>query len=123
MRKKQLPCLTASSLHPFIALTTSHPRKEIIEQLIINLSTLGMVLDSESEGIIAQFHLLDDVIGGAPGFYFETSPQFIDCLMMRAIHFCKTMARFAIGSKRLDIVDLLIRQVMASDVEIETAPE
>ena len=31
-----------------------------------------MVLDSESEGVIAQFHLLDDVITGTPGLYFET---------------------------------------------------
>ena len=82
-----------------------------------------MVLDSESEGIIAQFHLLDDVIGSAPGLHFETSAQFVNRLMMRAIHFFKTMARFAIGSERLDIVRLLIRQVMACDIEMETAAE
>src|SRR4030095_13877843 len=82
-----------------------------------------MILDSESEGVIAQFHLLDDVIGGAPGLHFETGAQFVDRLMMRAIHFFKTMACFAIGSERLDIVCLLMRQVMASDVEMESAAE
>ena len=82
-----------------------------------------MVLDSESEGIIAQLHLFDDVIGGTPGFHFETGAQFVDRLMMRAIHFFKTMARFVIGSERLDIVRPLIRQVMASDVEMESAAE
>src|SRR6266568_1698115 len=123
MRKKQLPCLTASSLHPFIALTTSHPREEIIEQLIINLSSFGMVLHSKSEGIVAQSCLFDDVIGGAPRLHFETGAQFVNRLMMRAIHFFKGMARFAVGSERLDIMRLLIRQVMASDVEMESAAE
>src|SRR6266480_6016818 len=118
-----VPYRFIASLHPFIALTACRPREEIIEQLIINLSTLGMVLDSESEGIIAQFHLLDDVIGSAPGLHFETGAQFVNRLMMRAIHFFKTMARFAIGSQGLDIVRLLIRQVMACDVEMETAAE
>ena len=82
-----------------------------------------MVLHSESEGIVTQSYLLDDVIGCAPRFHFETGAQFIDCLMMRAIHFFKTMARFAIGSERLDVACLLIRQVMASDVEMKGAAE
>ena len=41
-----------------------------------------MVLHSESEGIVAQSYLLDDVIGCAPRLHFETGAQFIDCLMM-----------------------------------------
>src|SRR5207248_8399124 len=101
----------------------SHLRDKIIEQLIINLPPFGMVLHSESEGIVTQSYLLDDVIGCAPRFHFETGAQFIDCLMMRAIHFFKTMARFAIGSERLDVACLLIRQVMASDVEMKGAAE
>jgi len=82
-----------------------------------------MILDSQSEGIIAQFHLLDDVIGLAPGFNFQTGAQFINCLMMRTIHFFKTMARPAIGPQRLDIVRLLIGQVMASNVEMKGTAE
>ncbi len=82
-----------------------------------------MVLHSESKRIIAQSYLLDDVIGCTPGLNFQTFPESIDRLMMGAIHFFKTMARFAIRSERLDIVRLLIRQVMASDVEMESAAE
>ena len=82
-----------------------------------------MVLDSESKEIIAQSYLFDDVVGCAPGFNFQTCAESINRLMMGAIHFFKTMARFAIGSERLDIVRLLIRQVMASDVEMESAAE
>src|SRR5438477_2773066 len=82
-----------------------------------------MVLHSESEGIIAQFYLLDDVVGCAPGFDFKTGAQFIDRLMMGAIYFFKTMSRFAIGSEPLDVARLLIRQVMAGNVEMEGTAE
>ena len=41
-----------------------------------------MVLDRESEGIITQAHLLDDIVVGAPGFDFETVCEPIDRLMM-----------------------------------------
>src|SRR5205814_7039210 len=82
-----------------------------------------MVLDSESKRIIAQSYLLDDVVGCTPGFNFQTFAESIDRLMMGAIHFFKTMARFAIRSKRLNIVRLLIRQVMARDIEMESAAE
>src|SRR5207249_4528854 len=105
------------TIHDLTIQRVSYPREEIIEQLIINLSTLGMVLHSKSEGIVAQSCLFDDVIGGAPRLHFETGAQFVNRLMMRAIHFFKGMARFAVGSERLDIVRLLIGQVMACDVE------
>ena len=82
-----------------------------------------MVLYPESEGIIAQFYLLDDVVGCAPGFDFKTGAQFIDRLMMGAIYFFKTMARFAIGSEPLNVVRLLIWQVMAGNVEMEGTTE
>ena len=82
-----------------------------------------MVLYPESEGIIAQFYLLDDVVGCAPGFDFKTGAQFIDRLMMGAIYFFESMARFAIGSEPLNVVRLLIRQVMAGNVEMEGPAE
>src|SRR6266487_1272531 len=107
----------------FTVQRVSYPGNKIIEQLIINLSPLGMVLHAESEGIVAQSYLLDDVIGCAPRLHFETGAQFIDRLMMRAIHFFKTMARPAIGSQRLDVVRLLPRQIMASDVEMKGTAE
>src|SRR5947208_1821985 len=111
------------TIHDLTIQRVSYPREEIIEQLIINLSTLGMVLHSKSEGIVAQSCLFDDVIGGAPRLHFETGAQFVNRLMMRAIHFFKGMARFAVGSERLGIVRLLIGQVMACDVEMESAAE
>ena len=43
--------------------------------------------------------------------------------MMRAVYFLETMARFAIGAKRLNVVRLLIRQVMTADVEMKRAAE
>src|SRR5437764_12123167 len=101
------------TIHDLTIQRVSYPLEEIIEQLIINLSTLGMVLHSKSEGIVAQSCLFDDVIGGAPRLHFETGAQFVNRLMMRAIHFFKGMARFAVGSERLDIVRLVIGRVMA----------
>src|SRR5881392_2708768 len=101
----------------------SHLRDKIIEQLIINLSPLRMVLHSESEGIVAQSYLLDDVIGCARRLHFKTNAQFIDRLMMRAIHFFKAMTRAAIRSQRLDVVRLLLRQVMAGNVEMKGPAE
>jgi hypothetical protein len=101
----------------------SHLRDKIIEQLIVNPAALGMILDSQSEGIIAQFHLLDDVIGRAPGLNFQTGTELIDCLVMRAIYFFKAMPRPAIEPQRLDVVRLLIRQVMASNVEMKGTAE
>src|SRR6266699_2177694 len=111
------------TIHDLTIQRVSYPREEIIEQLIINLSSFGMVLHSKSEGIVAQSCLFDDVIGGAPRLHFETGAQFVNRLMMRAIHFFKGMARFAVGSERLDIVRLLIGQVMACDIEMESAAE
>jgi hypothetical protein len=41
-----------------------------------------MILDRKSEGIMAQAHLLDDIVLGAPRFDFETVCDTIDRLMM-----------------------------------------
>src|SRR5436309_3873957 len=87
---------------------TSEPRHEIVEQFVINVAALWMILHSQGERIIAQFYLFDNVIGCAPGFNGKTSTEFIDCLVMRAVHFFKTMARFAIGSEGLEIVCRLL---------------
>ena len=80
-----------------------------------------MILHRQGEGIVAQFYLFDDIICGAPRFYFKTGTKLVDRLMMRAIYFLKTMACFAIGAKRLNVVRLLIRQVMTADVEVKRA--
>ena len=80
-----------------------------------------MILHSEGERVIAEFYLFDDVIRCAPRFNCKTRAEFIDCLVMRAVHFFKTMARFAIGSEGLDIVRLLVRQIVTSNIEMEGA--
>jgi hypothetical protein len=56
--------------------------EEILEERIVDFSTLGMILDREGEWIIAQAHLLDDIIIGGPCFDFETVCEPIDRLMM-----------------------------------------
>ena len=82
-----------------------------------------MILHSECEGIVAQSYLLDDVVGCAPRLHFKTSAHFIDRLMMRAIYFFKAMTRAAIRSQWLDVVRLLLRQIMAGDVEMKGTAE
>src|SRR5438552_1889674 len=91
-----------------------HP--ELIEQ-DLHIGELVVV------AIVAQFYLLDDVIGCTPRLHFKTSTRFIDRLMMRAIHFFEAMTRPAIRSQRLDIMGLLLRQVMAGDVEMKRTAE
>src|SRR4029077_6886665 len=56
--------------------------KEIFEERVVDLSTLGMILDGQRKWIIAQAHLLDDVVISAPRFDFETVCDTIDRLMM-----------------------------------------
>ena len=53
-------------------------RDKIGEQLFVTVTALGMVLDRESERIIAETHLLDDVVGRAPRFDFEAVAEFIE---------------------------------------------
>jgi len=69
---------------PFSASTLYrlNPLEEIFKERVVDLSTLGMILDRQSEWIIAQAHLLDDVVMGAPCFDFETVCDAIDRLMM-----------------------------------------
>ena len=82
-----------------------------------------MILHRQGKGIVAQFYLFDDIICGAPRFYFKTGTKLVDRLMMRAIYFLETMARIAIGAKRLNVVGLLIGQIMTTDVEVKRAAE
>ena len=69
---------------PFSASTLYrlNPLEEIFKERVVDLSTLGMILDRQSEWIIAQAHLLDDVVISTPRFDFETVCDTIDRLMM-----------------------------------------
>jgi len=80
-------------------------------------------LHGESERIIAEPDLLDDVVGRAPRFHFATIAEAIDRLMMGAVHFCKPMRGGAIVTQWLDIVIALLRKVVTFDVELERATE
>jgi len=44
--------------------------EEIFEERVVNLSTVGMILNRQSEWIIAQAHLIDDVVFCALRFDF-----------------------------------------------------
>src|SRR5438874_1158629 len=99
------------------------PRNKIGEQLLVTVTALGMVLDRESERIIAEPHLLDDVVGGAPGFDFEAVAEFIEGLVMRAVDLIEAMSCGAIGAQWLDIVVLHFGRVVAGNVEMQGAAE
>ena len=59
-----------------------HSRKEIFEQTVVNFPALGMILHANYERLAGESHLLDDVIGIAPGFDHEPFSCSIDCLVM-----------------------------------------
>src|SRR5437764_15229369 len=82
-----------------------------------------MVLDRETERMIAETHLLDDVVGRAPRFDFEAVAKFIEGLMMRAVDLIEAMSCGAIGAQRLDIAVLHFGRVMAGNVEMQGAAE
>src|SRR5215211_7818772 len=46
-------------------------REEIVEQRVVNSAALRMVLDTESERIVAQAHLLDNAIMCGPRLHFQ----------------------------------------------------
>ena len=46
-------------------------REEIVEQRVVNSAPLGVILDSESERIFAQPHLLDDAVMRGPRLHFQ----------------------------------------------------
>src|SRR3954462_8401111 len=96
-------------------------RNEIGEQFFITLAALRVVLAREGEGIIAEPHLLDPVIGRAPGFDLETVAEFIQRLMMRAVHLLKAMGSGTVRPQRLDIVLLLVRRVMSGNSQPQRA--
>ena len=58
---------------------------ERIEERAVNRVALGVILDAEAEGIIAQAHLLDDVVTGVPRLDFEPVAELVDRLVVRAV--------------------------------------
>src|SRR4051794_811706 len=101
----------------------AQPRNKICEQLLVTIAALGMILDGERERMIAEAHLLDDVVSRAPGFDLEALAEFIERLVMRAIDLLQPMRGGAIGPQRLDIVVFHFRRVVAGNIETESAAE
>src|ERR1051325_5259082 len=101
----------------------AQPRNKIGKQLLVTIAPFRVILDGEGERIITEPHLLDDVIGGAPGFDLETVAEFIERLMMRTVDLIETMRGGAIGPQRLDIVVLHFRRVVPLNIEVERPAE
>src|ERR1043166_837128 len=81
-------------------------RNKIGEQRFVTVAALRVILDGERERIIAEPHLFDDVVSGAPGFDLETVAEFVERLVMRTIDLVEAVRRAAIRPQRLDIVIL-----------------
>ena len=94
----------------------AQPRNKISEQLLVAVTALRMILDGKRKRMIAEPHLLDDVVGGAPGFDLETFAEFIERLVMGAVYAIESMRGGAISSQRLDIVILHFRRVVAVNI-------
>src|SRR2546423_5709790 len=101
----------------------SQTREKIFKERIVNPTALGMVLNAKGEWIIAETDLLDDVVARAPRFDFQTGPQALNRLVVRAIHFFKLVRRFCVGTQRLNIVIFLIGKFMTWNVELESSSE
>src|ERR1700730_328060 len=93
-------------------------RKEILEERVVNPAALRVILHSERERIFAQANLLNNAIVRGPGFHFQILAQAIDCLVMRAVHFWKTVRCAARTAQWLNIAFTLMRQVVAFDIEL-----
>ena len=96
---------------------------EIGEELVITIAALGMVLDREGEGMIAEPDLLDDVIRCAPGFDLKPVAELVDGLMMGAINLVEPMGRGTIGSQRLDVLLLHFGRVVTGNIEAQSAAQ
>ena len=99
------------------------PRNEIGKERRVTLIALGMILHGERKWIIAQPHLFDDIIRGAPGFDFEIVAQAVDGLMVRAVDLLETVGGGAADAQGLEIVVAHFRTVMAGNVEKKCSPE
>src|SRR3954453_11268565 len=88
-----------------------------------SLASLRMILDRQAKRIIAEPHLLDDVVGRAPGFDFETVAEPIYRLVMGAVDQRETMGGRLVGPERLDISFLHLWRVMTRNVETKGAAE
>ena len=101
----------------------TEPGNKIGEETFVTVPALGMILDRERKRIIAQPHLLDDVVGLAPGLHFEAVPEPIDGLVMGAVDAIEAMRGRAIGAQWLNVVSLHFRRVVPGNIEAQGAAQ
>src|SRR5688572_16541948 len=82
-----------------------------------------MILHGQRERIIAQAHLLDDVVRLAPGLDFEAVTEFVDSLVVRAVHFFEPVGGRTSGPQWLDVMILHLRRVVPGNVEVKRTAE
>src|SRR5207247_8289695 len=82
-----------------------------------------MILDREREWIIPQPHLLDNVVGSAPRFDFETVGNPIDRLMVRTVYFFESMIRSRVVTQRLNITVFLVGVLVTRNIELKRATD
>src|SRR5439155_11432136 len=99
------------------------PRNEIGKEWRVTFVALWMILHGKRKWIIAQPHLFDDVIRGAPGFHFEIVAQPVDRLMVRAVDLFKPVRCSRVDAQGLDIVSTHFRTAMARNIEKKCSSE
>lgn len=82
-----------------------------------------MILHRQGKWMIAQSHLLDDLIARAPRFHYATFGRVFNRLMMRAVYVFETMRSGAIVAQRLNVVVLLFRRIVPFDIELKRSAQ
>ena len=94
---------------------------ENVEEWIIKRIALGMVLYTQSEGVIAKPRLLDHIVVRAPGLDFQPGTEFVERLVMRAVDAGNLNGRTICIPQRLDVFEFEF--VVIRNVEMERAAE
>jgi hypothetical protein len=61
-------------------------RHKSVEERLVTGVTLRVILHRQAEGIAPQSRLFDDIVVGAPGFHFQPIAEFVDALVVGAVH-------------------------------------
>ncbi len=80
-----------------------------------------MVLHTESEWMIAQPHLFDDVVERAPRLYQDSVGEPVERLMVGAVHTFEPVCGGSIEAERLDIGIFHFRRIVEGNIEQQCA--
>ena len=95
----------------------AEPGNKISEKLFITVAPFRMILHRQGERMVPQPHLLDDVIGCAPGLDLQALTEPVERLVMRAVDELEAMLRRAVSPQRLDVVLLHLGRVVPGNIE------